>query len=106
MARPGLILQAAPQSAEDAVPRFGFTVTKKTGGAVERNRIRRRLKEAVRLAGKSANPGVDYVLIGRRAALDRDFNALLADLASAFAKAGARPAIVKRMSATTEQADG
>ncbi|MGD9738543.1 MAG: ribonuclease P protein component [Bauldia sp.] len=106
VARPGLILQAAPQSAAGALPRFGFTVTKKTGGAVERNRIRRRLKEAVRLAAKAASPGVDYVVIGRRAALDRSFDALLADLAAGFAKAGERPAIMKRMSATTEQADG
>jgi len=64
VARPGLILQAAPQSAEDAAPRFGFTVTKKTGGSVERNRIRRRLKEAVRRAGEAASRGVDYVVIG------------------------------------------
>ncbi len=106
MARPGLILQAAPQAAEDASPRFGFTVTKKTGGAVERNRIRRRLKAAVRIASPKASAGVDYVIVGRRAAIDRDFKTLIADVESGLAKAGPRPAIEKRMPATTEQADG
>jgi ribonuclease P protein component len=50
---------------------------------VERNRVRRRLKEAVRLvAGKEGFPGADYVVIGRRAALTRPFERLLADLAT------------------------
>ncbi len=50
--------------------RFGFTVTKKTGNAPERNRIRRRLREAVRRAGEGLEGiGGDFVLIGRREAL-------------------------------------
>jgi ribonuclease P protein component len=50
-------------------PRFGFTVTKKIGGAVVRNRVRRRLKEAVRaLPPGLARPGHDYVLIARAGA--------------------------------------
>jgi ribonuclease P protein component len=71
---------------DDSGPiRVGFTVTKKNGNAPERNRIRRRLREAVRLTDAMAmRPHHDYVLIGRRAALTRDFNALLDDLCSAL----------------------
>jgi ribonuclease P protein component len=54
--------------------RVGFTVSKRVGGAVERNRIRRRLREVVRLSPLARmRPGHDYVLIGRRAALDASF---------------------------------
>ena len=80
---PFFTLQARAHGRDDvAEPGFGFTVTRKTGGAVERNRIRRRLKEAVRLGSKpvAALPGYDYVLIGRRAALNGPFEAILKDL--------------------------
>ena len=54
--------------------RFGFTVSKKVGNAVERNRVRRRLREIVRLsAANRLRVGHDYVLIGRRAALNLPF---------------------------------
>ena len=60
---------------------FGFTVTKKTARrATERNRIRRRLREVVRLiALQSAYSGFDYVVIGRRAALKASFAILQRD---------------------------
>lgn len=65
--------------------RFGFTATKRLGGAVLRNRARRRLKEAVRkLAGKLASPGYDYVVIARQGALTRQFEDLQEDLRKAF----------------------
>lgn len=79
----------------DAAPRFGYTVTKKIGNAVERNRIRRRLREAVRLAGAAvAEPGTDYVLVGRQAALSLGFADLTADLVGALraARKANRPA--------------
>jgi ribonuclease P protein component len=61
--------------------RVGFTVTKKNGDAPERNRIRRRLREVVRLTDNMAlQPHHDYVLVGRRAALSRDFTAMVDDL--------------------------
>ncbi|WP_315753783.1 MULTISPECIES: ribonuclease P protein component [unclassified Bradyrhizobium] len=61
--------------------RIGFTVTKKNGTATERNRIRRRLRELVkRLDPLSMRPHSDYVLVGRRDALSRDFQTMLADL--------------------------
>jgi ribonuclease P protein component len=65
--------------------RVGFTVTKKNGNAPERNRIRRRLREAVRLTDVMAMPPHhDYVLVGRRAALTCDFKIMLDDLRSAL----------------------
>ena len=81
------VLQAARRGdASLSGPRVGFTVTRKTGGAVERNRMRRRLKEALRLTEKlAAKPDHDYVLIARRGALARSFNLLRADLNRAFA---------------------
>jgi ribonuclease P protein component len=67
--------------------RFGFTVTKKLGNAVVRNRIRRRLREAVRLmAHGTARPDYDYVLIARGPALDREFTELKRDLENAFSR--------------------
>lgn len=84
-ARRGFVLQALADPQSEAAPRVGFTVTKKTGNAVERNRIRRRLREAIRLDGhRHARPGADYVLVGRRDALGLPFETLVADLASAF----------------------
>lgn len=65
--------------------RVGFTVTKKNGNAPERNRIRRRLREAVRsLDAMAMRPHHDYVLVGRRAALTCDFSTMLDDLRSAL----------------------
>jgi ribonuclease P protein component len=65
--------------------RVGFTVTKKNGTATERNRIRRRLRELVkRLDALSMRPHSDYVLVGRRAALTRDFSTMLDDLHAAL----------------------
>ena len=84
----GLVLQAFAR--DDAGPmRVGFTVTKKVGNAVVRNRTRRRLKEAARLllAGRPM-PGLDLVLIGRDATRGRPFGQLQDDLGRALAKAG------------------
>jgi ribonuclease P protein component len=65
--------------------RVGFTVTKKNGTATERNRIRRRLRELMkRLEPVSMRPHSDYVLVGRRAALTKDFSSMLDDLRSAL----------------------
>jgi ribonuclease P protein component len=72
--------------------RVGFTVTKKNGTATERNRIRRRLRELVRRSDViSMRPHHDYVLVGRRDALTRDFAAMLQDLRSALARLDRAP---------------
>jgi ribonuclease P protein component len=81
---PGLILQLRNRADAEA-PRIGFTCTKKLGNAVMRNRIKRRLKEAARLSlPNMAQPGFDYVIIGRSAAENRPFEVLKSDLISAM----------------------
>jgi ribonuclease P protein component len=84
----GVVLQALPR--EDHGPaRLGFTVTKKIGNAVIRNRTRRRLKEAARLVlDEHPMSGFDLVLIGREATRKRSFVALQEDLRRALARAG------------------
>ncbi len=79
---------------DDAGPaRFGFTVSKRVAKkAVERNRIRRRLKEAVRLLPpEGAAPGCDYALVGRRDGLSESFSRIQADLAHALRKVAPTP---------------
>ena len=80
-AQRAFVLQARPRG-DDNAPRFGFTISKRVAAkAVERNRIRRRLKEAVRqVAPHHARRGTDYVLIGRRAALNEPFTDIAAAL--------------------------
>jgi ribonuclease P protein component len=85
------VLQARRRD-DDGPVRVGFTVTKKNGTATERNRIRRRLRELVkRLDVISMRPHSDYVLVGRRAALNRDFATMLDDLRSALARLERQP---------------
>jgi ribonuclease P protein component len=77
---------------DDGPVRVGFTVTKKNGTATERNRIRRRLRELVkRLDVITMRPHSDYVLVGRRAALNRDFATMLDDLRSALHRLDRQP---------------
>ena len=72
--------------------RLGFTVTKKVGKAVVRNRIRRRLKEAARKVFPSdCEAGYDYVLIARPAAETRAFALLLDDMKRALLRLAALP---------------
>jgi len=74
-------------------PRVGFTVTKKCGNAPERNRIKRRLREAVRLAAADdMRAQHDYVIVAKRDVLTADFQALCEDLRAAIARAHTRAA--------------
>ena len=89
---PGFVLQVAPVPseagpAEAHTPaiRVGFTVSRKVGNAVVRNRVRRRLREAARLViPAQARPDLDYVLVGRQGAIARDFTALPQELLEAL----------------------
>lgn len=106
--RRGFVLQKrdpeADASGRDA--RIGYTVTKKMGNSPERNRIRRRLRAAIHLAGGAhAVPGTDYVLVGRRAALSQPFELLVADLISGF-DALKRPAAGARRSERGKEQPG
>jgi ribonuclease P protein component len=90
--RRAFVLQARERG-DGGPPRFGFTVSRRTAKtAVERNRIRRRLAEAVRLVAEGrARAGCDYVLVGRRAALTEPFADLKSGLAEAIEQtAGAK----------------
>jgi ribonuclease P protein component len=96
---PGLVLQAArrPHGEDRAVPvarvapseepevRVGFTVTRKVGNAVARNRAKRRLRAAAaEIFPRLGRVGTDYVVIGRVATLTRPFESLRADLEQAI----------------------
>jgi ribonuclease P protein component len=84
---PGLVLQMAamPDAAEGI--RAGFTATKKLGGAVVRNRVKRRLREVARaVLPLYAKAGCDYVLIGREATATRPYPSLIDDLKEALRK--------------------
>lgn len=84
MSAAAFVLQGR-QRADEGPPRVGFTVSKKVGNAVERNRVRRRLREVVRLSDAGRfRAGNDYVLIGRRAALQLSFARLAEDFEGAL----------------------
>jgi ribonuclease P protein component len=83
----GLILQVAesPGPEPNAVFRLGFTASRKVGGAVERNRARRRLKAAAAaVMTVHAARGMDYVLVARAETVRRPYAGLLADLERAL----------------------
>lgn len=87
--RGAVALQAIAVSDEEAG--LGFTVTKKAGNAPERNRIKRRLRAVAQTCADEFRPQHDYVLLGRREALTRPFDALVADVQSLINKVHASP---------------
>ena len=90
---PAFVLLVRPRADDDAAAGYGITATKRLGGAVVRNRIKRRFRALIRQhfpAG--ALPGADHVLIGRPDALTMPHATLSADIAKALAKAHRRVA--------------
>ena len=89
---PGLILQVASMDlaiagSDEKGVRVGFTASRRVGNAVERNRVRRRLRAAVReVLDCHGRRGRDYVVIGRRASLVRPFRSLVQDLKAALVR--------------------
>jgi ribonuclease P protein component len=84
---PGFVLLLRDRADQNPTKRIGFTVTKKIGGAVVRNRMKRRLRALAReLLPALGTPGADHVLIGRAGGVERDFALLRAEMEKALRK--------------------
>jgi ribonuclease P protein component len=104
--RAAFILQARERG-DEAPARVGFTVTRKVGSAVERNRVRRRLRDIVRRSAAEGLPaGRDYVLVGRRAALDLPFDQMMHDFLTALAQAHRRRSTARASASVRKRAKG
>ncbi len=83
----GMVVQACPRGDDGDGVRVGFTASRKVGNAVRRNRARRRLKAlADEILPRRGDPATDYVLIARRATVERGFGDLRGDLETALAR--------------------
>ena len=84
---PGFVLLVRDRDDGDPAMRLGITVTKKIGGAVVRNRMKRRFRALAReILPESGFAGADHVLIGRAGGVERDFAALKRELSAALTK--------------------
>ncbi|WP_336974590.1 ribonuclease P protein component [Sphingobium aromaticiconvertens] len=84
---PGFVLLVCERRDGSPAKRFGITVTKKIGGAVVRNRMKRRFRVLAReLLPNLGLPGADHVLIGRVGGIERDFAQLRTELEKALHK--------------------
>lgn len=88
---PGFLLLVRRREDGDPAMRVGYTVTRKIGGAVVRNRMKRRFRALAReLLPVAGLPGADHVLIGRSAGVERAYDSLRAELLKALGKAARR----------------
>jgi ribonuclease P protein component len=84
---PGFVLLVRPRGDADASMRLGITVSGKVGGAVVRNRMKRRFRELARFVLPQAGiAGADHILIGRSGGIEREWALLQAELEKALAK--------------------
>src|SRR6476660_9711944 len=84
-ATPGFVLLVRDRKDSDPSMRIGFTVTKKVGGAVIRNRMKRRFRALAReIVPAKGFAGSDHVMIGRAKGVERDFGLLRSELADAL----------------------
>jgi ribonuclease P protein component len=84
---PGFILLVRDRKDSDTSMRVGFTVTKKIGGAVVRNRMKRRFRALAReIVPAKGIPGADHVMIGRAKGIEREFALMCSELADALDK--------------------
>lgn len=84
---PGFVLLMRRRDGDDSTMRLGITVTRKIGGAVIRNRMKRRFRSLAReLLPESGVAGADHVLIGRAGGVERDFSKLRDELRQALAR--------------------
>ena len=84
---PGFVLLVRDRGDGSTDKRVGYTVTRKIGGAVVRNRMKRRFRALAReLLPAAGVPGADHVIIGRSAGIERDFSLLRQELAKALRK--------------------
>ena len=89
-ATPGFVLLVRPRGDGSGAMRVGFTVTKKVGNSVVRNRLKRRLRALARTALPAGGvAGADHVLIGRGDGVAHDYASMAADLARALERAAA-----------------
>ena len=87
---PGFVLLVRQRADEDPMIRIGFTVTKKIGNSVVRNRMKRRFRALAReIIPEHGIPGADHVLIGRAGGIERDYSSLAAELKRALKKVAA-----------------
>ncbi len=92
-ATPGFVLLVRPRGDDDPAIRLGITVSKKVGGAVVRNRMKRRFRELARaVLPELGIVGADHVLVGRSGGLERPFADLRTELEQALARLAKRSA--------------
>jgi ribonuclease P protein component len=107
---PGFVLLVRPRDDGDPAIRLGITVTKKIGGAVVRNRMKRRFRSLAReILPAKGIAGADHVLIGRRGGLERDFALLRAEFEKALARvvnSSVRPEPVEGLTSVSSHRGG